>query len=85
MTKRTKGTFVRSFVWLQDTMYGRNTTRIFPRQFCHGFPVAISLCDLMTLEKTLELPGSPADFGNFIAAETEKWGKVVKFAGLKPE
>ena len=29
--------------------------------------------------------GSPADFGKFIADETEKWGKVVKFAGLKPE
>ena len=28
-------------------------------------------------------PGSPAEFGKFIAAETEKWGKVVKFAGLK--
>ena len=29
------------------------------------------------------LPGSPADFGKLIAAETEKWAKVVKFAGLK--
>ncbi len=28
-------------------------------------------------------PGSPAEFGKFIAAETEKWGKVVRFAGLK--
>ncbi len=28
---------------------------------------------------------SPAAFGEFIAAETEKWGKVVKFAGLKPQ
>jgi len=28
---------------------------------------------------------SPADFGTFIADETVKWGKVVKFAGLKPE
>jgi tripartite-type tricarboxylate transporter receptor subunit TctC len=28
------------------------------------------------------LPGSPADFGRLIAEETEKWGKVVKFAGL---
>ena len=28
--------------------------------------------------------GSPADFGQLIAAETEKWGKVVKFAGIKP-
>jgi tripartite-type tricarboxylate transporter receptor subunit TctC len=30
------------------------------------------------------LPGSPADYGKLIAAETEKWAKVVKFAGLKP-
>jgi hypothetical protein len=29
--------------------------------------------------------GSPADFGKFIADETEKWGKVVKFAGIKAE
>jgi tripartite-type tricarboxylate transporter receptor subunit TctC len=31
------------------------------------------------------LPGSPADFGKLITEETEKWGKVVKFAGIKPE
>jgi tripartite-type tricarboxylate transporter receptor subunit TctC len=31
------------------------------------------------------LAGSPGDFGKLIADETEKWGKVVKFAGLKPE
>jgi tripartite-type tricarboxylate transporter receptor subunit TctC len=29
--------------------------------------------------------GSPADFAKFIADETEKWAKVVKFAGIKPE
>jgi tripartite-type tricarboxylate transporter receptor subunit TctC len=29
------------------------------------------------------LGGSPADFGKFIADETEKWAKVIKFAGLK--
>jgi tripartite-type tricarboxylate transporter receptor subunit TctC len=27
--------------------------------------------------------GTPADFGKFIAAETDKWGKVVREAGLK--
>jgi hypothetical protein len=31
------------------------------------------------------LAGSPADFGKLIAEETQKWGKVVKFAGIKPE
>ncbi len=31
------------------------------------------------------LAGSPAEFGKLIADETEKWGKVVKFAGIKPE
>jgi tripartite-type tricarboxylate transporter receptor subunit TctC len=29
--------------------------------------------------------GSPSDFRKFIAGETEKWAKVVKFAGIKPE
>jgi len=31
------------------------------------------------------LPGLPAEFGRLIAAETEKWAKVVRAAGLKPE
>jgi len=30
-------------------------------------------------------PGSSAAFGALIADETEKWGRVVKFAGLKPD
>ena len=30
------------------------------------------------------LTGSPADFGKLIAQETEKWAKVIKFAGIKP-
>jgi len=31
------------------------------------------------------LPGSPDQFRKLIADETEKWGKVVKFAAIKPE
>ena len=31
------------------------------------------------------LAGSPADFGKLIAAETEKWGKVIRLAGIKPD
>lgn len=29
--------------------------------------------------------GSPADFGKLIADETEKWSRVIKFAGIKQE
>jgi tripartite-type tricarboxylate transporter receptor subunit TctC len=31
------------------------------------------------------LPGSPADFGKLIAGETDKWAKVIKFAGIRAE
>jgi tripartite-type tricarboxylate transporter receptor subunit TctC len=31
------------------------------------------------------LVGSPADFGKFIADETEKWAKVIRTANIKPE
>ena len=30
------------------------------------------------------LSGSPADFGRLIADETEKWGKVIRAANIKP-
>jgi tripartite-type tricarboxylate transporter receptor subunit TctC len=46
------------------------------------------LADLKLKERFADLggmvfPGSPADFGKFISEENEKWGKVVKFAGIK--
>ena len=28
---------------------------------------------------------SPADFGKLIADETEKWGKVIRAANIKPD
>jgi Tripartite tricarboxylate transporter family receptor len=31
------------------------------------------------------LAGSPADFGKLIVDETEKWGKVIRAANIKPE
>jgi tripartite-type tricarboxylate transporter receptor subunit TctC len=31
------------------------------------------------------LVGSPADFEKLIAEETEKWGKVIRAANIKPE
>jgi len=49
-----------------------------------------SLADAKIRDRLIELggtafPGAPSEFGAFIAAETAKWGKVVKFANLKPE
>jgi tripartite-type tricarboxylate transporter receptor subunit TctC len=31
------------------------------------------------------LAGSPADFAKLIADETEKWGKVIRLANIRPE
>jgi tripartite-type tricarboxylate transporter receptor subunit TctC len=31
------------------------------------------------------VPGSSVEFGKLIAAETDKWAKVIKFANIKPE
>jgi tripartite-type tricarboxylate transporter receptor subunit TctC len=48
------------------------------------------LADPTAKERFIELgasllPGSSADFGKLIADETKKWGKVIKFAGIKAE
>jgi tripartite-type tricarboxylate transporter receptor subunit TctC len=49
-----------------------------------------ALADARTKERladlgTLVLAGSPADFAKFVAGETEKWGKVIRAAGIKPQ
>ena len=48
----------------------------------------VALADPATQARIAELggtplPGSPAEFGTFIAKEVEKWGKVVELSGVK--
>jgi hypothetical protein len=43
--------------------------------------VAARLADL----GGIVLAGLPTDFGKLIAAETEKWGKVIRDANIKAE
>jgi tripartite-type tricarboxylate transporter receptor subunit TctC len=48
------------------------------------------LADPKVIERLAELGGipmpmTPFQFGQFVASETEKWGKVVTFAGIKPD
>lgn len=50
-----------------------------------GINAALASADMVSLFATLgivPLTGSPAEFGKLIAAETEKWGAVVKFAKI---
>jgi tripartite-type tricarboxylate transporter receptor subunit TctC len=63
-----------------------------PRQIVESLNTEINAClDDPKIKARLAklggttMPGSPADFGNFIVGETEKWRKVVKYAGIKPE
>jgi tripartite-type tricarboxylate transporter receptor subunit TctC len=51
--------------------------------------INVALADLTIRVRFADLgatlvPGSPAEFGKFIADDTEKWAKVVKFGGIKP-
>jgi tripartite-type tricarboxylate transporter receptor subunit TctC len=52
--------------------------------------INIALADPKIKERLADLgclvfSGSPADFGTFIAGETDKWGKVIRAAGIKAE
>jgi tripartite-type tricarboxylate transporter receptor subunit TctC len=55
-----------------------------------NFEINAALADAKLKARLAELggaalPGSPADFGKLIAEETEKWGKVVTAANIRPE
>ena len=82
-----------------DTVPGYESSAWFGIGAPHGTPpelvallnktVNAGLADPKMRARYTELGGgivasSPAAFGKLIAEETEKWGKVVKFAGLKP-
>jgi hypothetical protein len=41
----------------------------------------VGWCDL----GAIGIPGSPADFGKLIAAETDKWARVIRSAHIKAE
>jgi tripartite-type tricarboxylate transporter receptor subunit TctC len=52
--------------------------------------VNAGIADAKTRERLAELGcmvfgGTPVDFGKFVAGETDKWGKVVRAAGIKVE
>ena len=75
-----------------SSWYGIGAPRNTPADVVHTLNEAVNagLAD-PKLKKQLEdqggieMAGTPADFGKLIADETEKWAKVIKFAGIKPQ
>jgi hypothetical protein len=47
--------------------------------------VLFAPAESQTEKGEIALPTSAADFGKLIAEETEKWGKVIRAANIKPE
>jgi hypothetical protein len=54
------------------------------RRSMRALPIPRSRPGLPTLA-TYRARAFPADFGKLITDETEKWGRVVKFSGAKPD
>jgi tripartite-type tricarboxylate transporter receptor subunit TctC len=75
-----------------STWFGVGTPRQTPAEIIERLNREINAClaepamkaRLADLDGTT-LVGTPADFASLIAEETEKWSKVVKFAGIKAE
>ena len=72
--------------------YGIGAPKNTPNQLVDKLNMEINagLADSKIKEGLADLGGVPmpmtaAEFGKLIADETEKWGKVIKFAGIKPE
>jgi tripartite-type tricarboxylate transporter receptor subunit TctC len=75
-----------------STWYGVGAPKNTPTEIIVKLNVAINsaIADLKVRARFADLcgamlVGSPAEFGKLIADETQKWAKVIKFAGIKPE
>jgi tripartite-type tricarboxylate transporter receptor subunit TctC len=72
--------------------YGLGAPKGTPPQIINTLNVAtnVILADAKAKERFTQLgasllPGSASDFGKLLADETEKWARVVKFSGAKPD
>ena len=70
--------------------YGIGAPKGTPREFIEVLNKSVNefLADAAAQKRLRDLgatalPGPPEAFGKLLAEETEKWGKVVKFAGAK--
>ena len=86
----TAGEFVTGYE--ASSWFGVGAPRNTPAEVVDRLNKAIngSLADAKTKARLDELgnvpmPMTPGEFGKFVAEETEKWAKVVKLAGLKPD
>src|SRR5262249_17891026 len=75
-----------------STFYGAGAPKVTPAEIVDKLnkEVNAALADPKMKARLADLggvvlPGSPAEFGKLIADETEKWAKVVKFAGIKAD
>jgi tripartite-type tricarboxylate transporter receptor subunit TctC len=75
-----------------STWYGIGAPKATPAEIVEKLNTEInaSLADSKLQARLADLGGtvmvdSPANFGKFIADDTEKWGKVIRAANIKPE
>jgi tripartite-type tricarboxylate transporter receptor subunit TctC len=75
-----------------DTWYGIGAPKNTPAEIITMLNAEINagLADAKIKERFAELGGvalpmSPAEFGKFVVEQTEKWAKVIAFAGIKAE
>jgi tripartite-type tricarboxylate transporter receptor subunit TctC len=75
-----------------DTWYGAGVPRNTPQEIIEALnrEINAALGDARVKGRLADLgatvlAGTPADFGRMLADETEKWGRVVRASGAKPE